>query len=74
MSAFDLNFQGRFQIGCHPRGLIGLGLLVLVERGGHLRAGCAGAGECVLAVGEFFWGAHATPPGFRPGAWWMPGW
>jgi hypothetical protein len=48
------------------QGLIGLGLLVLVERGGHLRAGRVGTCEGVVGVGAFFRGAHATPAVVRP--------
>jgi hypothetical protein len=48
-----------------PQGLIGLGLPVLVERGGYVLGGCAGAGEGVIKAGVFFRGAHEQRRRFR---------
>ncbi|MDQ0808334.1 hypothetical protein QFZ63_000048 [Streptomyces sp. B3I7] len=50
-----------------PQALIGLGLLVLIKRGGYVLSGYAGASKGVIKAGLFFRGAHATPPVVRPG-------
>ncbi len=73
-AAIGLGFRGCFQTGC-PQELIGpgFGLLVLVERGGRLRAGRTGACECGDGLGAFFRDARTTPPVVRPGVCRVPG-